>query len=156
MKIAREAKTQVLLEALKERYQALHKIRERVQNTSYWTLGFLITASGWIIQSSTLSLNQKSFITFLILAGYMLVRFMYLPDLLKGFQSQQKVTVRIEKALGLFNKNLFTDEKEAIYPESWKKSGNTDGEGKYFITNYRMIDIGVLVFLIALWFQGYI
>lgn len=155
-KITQELRIKILTDALNERYQALHKIRERVQNTSYWSLGFLITASGWIIQTNTLNFQRKLFITLLFSAGYYLIRHVYLADLYNGFSSQQKVAVRVEKALGLYDKRLFDDENSSIYPEVWKKSGNKDGEGKYFATNFRMIDVGVVIFIIALWSQGLI
>ena len=155
-KIPQELRIQILTDALKERYHALHKIRERVQNTSYWTLGFLITASGWIVQTSILNTQQKLFLTLLFFAGYILIGYIYLTDLLKGFSSQQKVAVRIEKALGLYDKGLFDSDDSSIYPEIWKKSGDKNGEGKYFTTNFRMIDVGAVIFLIALWSQGLI
>jgi len=155
-KTTQELKIKILTNALNARYQALHKIRERVQNTSYWTLGLLITASGWIIQISTLNNQQKLFMTLLFSAGYLLIRHIYLRDLRDGFSSQQKVTVRIEAALGLYEERLFDNEDSSIYPWIWKKSGTKGGEGKYFATNFRMIDVGVAIFLIALWSQGLI
>lgn len=155
-KIPPALRIKILTDALNERYQALHKIRERVQNTSYWTLGFLITASGWIIQSNSLNIIQKVLMTLLATAGYLVIRHIYLADLHKGFVSQQAVAVRVEKTLGLYEKNIFDDEDLPIYPEEWKKSGNKNGGGKYFITNFRMIDVGIIIFLIALWSQGLI
>jgi len=49
----------------------------------------------------------------------------------KGFKSQQKVAIRLEKSLDLYERGLFSDSEETIYPESRQNAGKEGGEGEF-------------------------
>ncbi|SRR5581483_2647161 len=150
-----ETKIQILLQALEERYRVLHTIRERMQNVSLWSLGILLGAGGWLIQSKNiLTCEQKILFSFFVLIAFAVVRFAYLSDLAKGFRSQQQVVARIEDILGLFDKNFSGSSEESVYPERWKNSGLKGGDGKFIQTNYALLYIGVVLILIVILLNG--
>jgi hypothetical protein len=143
-----EQKVNILMLALDERYASLRVIRERVQSIGIWSLGLLITASGWVIQSDvSFSFTQKvMLLTGLFIAFYAL-RFRYLEDLERGFKKQQQVAVRLEKALGMYEPNFFDkNEEDPIYPRAWQAAGNKDGNGKFFQSTHLLLYVG-FVFL---------
>lgn len=143
-------KIDILLNALEERYSALRTIRERVQNVGIWALGLFLGGAAWLIQSPIdLSVGQKALYTIGLSIAVALLRFEYLGDLEKGFKSQQIVTARLEKALGLFNSGVFDQEPDGIYPETWKKAGTGQSTGKFFQTTYLLLLLGSGFLLLA-------
>ncbi len=147
-------KTDILLDALKERYQSMHKIRDRVQNIGIWALGIMFAVSGWLLKGDiNLNFGQKIGYIFAIVIAFYAIRFLYLRDLCTGFKNQQKVTAKIEKALGLFEEGYFI-ENETMYPESWKNSGCENGDGKFFETTYVLLYIGIFFLIASVLFNG--
>ena len=155
MQIDDNKKADVLLSALEERYGSIHKIRERVQSVGIWTLGLLLGAGGWLIQSEiVLTGLQKTLAILGITAAFVVLRFVYLGDLRKGFKGQQRAAVRLEKALGLFAPGAFNNSEEPIYPKSWEKSGTEEGDGKFFGSTYALLYVGVAFLIITILFSG--
>lgn len=147
-------KIEILISALNERYQSMHNIRDRVQNTGIWILGILSSISGWLIQSSVyLTCFNKIIYLIALFATYHVIRFHYLEDLNKGFKGQQKVAAKIEKNLNLFDHKFFSDEDESLYPESWEKAGMENGDGKFFETTYLLINLGFIFLSISILFN---
>lgn len=152
IELTEEQKINILLSALGERYNSIHIIRERVQNICIWTLGILLTAAGWLVQSSVvLGIKQKILYSFILLIAFIVVRFLYLKDLSKGFKSQQSVASRIESALSLYEKDVFVTSENSIYPKKWEQSGKEDGEGNFFGSNYYLLYVGFFILLITIW-----
>lgn len=150
MKINDEEKPNILIEVLKERYKALHIIRQRVQNISLWSLGLLIVASGWIVGlNEPLVKQEKYLIIFTVIVGFSVLRFFYLSDLNKGFRNQQKVVVKLEKILGLY-KDAFYSESGSIYPENWSGTGGKGGPGNFIFSTNLLIYTGVGIFVFSL------
>lgn len=152
-----EEKIQLLTSALEERYEALHIIRSRVENMGIWSLGILLATGGWFFQTDiSFTPFEKLLLIVVILVAFLILRFRYLADLNKGFKSQQRVTVRLEKSLGLYEKGVFDDEADSIYPEGWQNAGKEDGEGRFFQTTYLLLYTGVAFLILAILFQcGY-
>jgi len=147
-----EQKTTILLSALEERYNSIHIIRDRVQNTCIWTLGLLLTAAGWLVQSTTvLTCKQKIIFSIFIVFVFTVVRCFYLKDLNKGFKSQQKIAARIEETLCLYETDVFGNSGSSVYPKEWKNSGDKDGQGNFFSTSYYLLYAGVFILLLAIW-----
>ena len=115
-------KIQILIECLKERSNSLHLIRERVQSICLWSLGILLAASGWVIQSDIIiSLKGKLIFSAALLASFCILRFFYLSDLAKGFKSQQLILAKTETAL-----KILKDTKLPIGLKelAWVKAGS--------------------------------
>ena len=150
-----DKKADILISALDERYQSIHKIRERVQSTGVWFLGIMLAVSGWLLQSGVvLSCSQKVFYILAVLIAFIAVRFTYLGDLCIGFKGQQRIAAKLEKALGFFTPGFFNDSEESMYPEKWEKAGTADGDGKFFRTTYTLIYIGTAFLILAILFSG--
>lgn len=150
MKIQDEEKPNILIEALKERYKALHIIRQRIENVSLWSLGLLIAASGWIVGlNEPLGRKEKCLIIFAVIIGFSVLRLFYLSDLNKGFRNQQKVIVKIEETLGLFKDNLYS-ESGSIYPKNWSETGDKNGSGNFFSHTNLLIYTGVGIFILSI------
>lgn len=148
MKLTQGQKVDVLTKGLEERYHSIHLIRDRVQNISVWSLGLLLAATGWIVESEMIfTSQQKSVYIAIVLIAFGVLRY-YMSDLAKGFKSQQKVAVGIEKALG------FYEGQESIYPQSWQASGDKASQGRFFLSSYLLLDAGVIFLIFAILASG--
>ena len=145
-----QQKVDVLLKALEERYNALHIIRDRVQNVCLWVLGLFITAAGWLLQSThSFTNSERVFFSIMIITSIIIVRVFYLKDLEKGFKTQQQIQAKIEDALGLCKKGIFLE--DSIYPEDWSNAGTKNGKGKFFSHNYLLIYLGTIFLILSIW-----
>src|SRR5262249_9831863 len=143
-----DAWLQTLREAARERYQAMHNIRERVHRTCLWTLGSLLAVTGWLVQRpAPLGWQERAFLLCALMAVLVVLRGRYLRDLEAGFRGQQRVAVRIEEALGLYN---------GIYPLEWQKAGRDVSGGRFFSSSYALLYIGCGVLAVALVFAHWI
>jgi heme/copper-type cytochrome/quinol oxidase subunit 4 len=146
-----DKKVDVLISALEERYKSTHKIRERVQTTGIWILGILTSVSGWLVQSDViLGCAEKQLYIFGLAIAFILIRFVYLKDLNKGFKGQQRTTAKLEKALGFYDTKFFNDDEDSLYSKSWEKAGTEEGEGKFFQSTYYLVYAGFIFLLVAL------
>ncbi len=147
-------KKDILIAALEERYEAIRVIRERVQSIGLWALGFMLAATGWLVQSDVfISPKQKLFYTVALGVAFLALRFKYLDDLQKGFAAQQRVAVRLEKTLGLYTSGVFDESGESIYPQKWEQAGNDNGDGKFFTSTYLLLYIGIAILALAILLQ---
>ncbi len=154
MEISNEAKPGVLLEALKERYTSMHKIRDRVQGIGIWALGILFAASGWLLQSDALAhFLQKLLSLIAVAVGFYVLRFKYLHDLRKGFRGQQRAAANFEEALGFYEKDVYVEGK-TLYEEKWRHAGASEGDGKFFETTYTLLYVAIAFFVVAILFSG--
>jgi len=155
MQIDENKKADVLISALAERYESIHKIRERVQGVGIWTLGLLLGAGGWLLQSEIVLTGLQKILAIVgIIAAFVVLRFIYLEDLRKGFKGQQRAAVRLERALGLFAPGVFDNSDEPIYPKSWEKAGTEKSDGKFFDSTYALLYVGVAFLIITILFSG--
>jgi hypothetical protein len=150
-----DKKIDILLFTLKERYESLSRIRERIQNICILTLGIQISIVGWLINSNlSISTPQKYIYLFGILISFIVLRFLYLEDLHKGFKGQQLVAAHIEKSLGLFEEGLFTSSGLTIYPKNWADAGTVNGKGMFIDTNYSLLYIGTFFLMVTILLKG--
>lgn len=144
-------KVTILLAALQERYQALRTIRERVQGVGLWALGLLAAASGWVLQATESLDNTKRWAALGgLMAAVIILRFVYLADLKRGFDAQQRTAARLERALGFYQVGVFDDESAPIYPARWLEAGKSKGTGKFFMSTYRLIYAGAVFLAFSL------
>ncbi len=148
-------KKDILIAALEERYEAMRVIRERVQGVGVWALGLMVAASGWLVQSDAFIAPGRT-LFYLIALGVVLwaLRFKYFGDLQKGFSAQQRVAVRLEKALGLYTPGAFDEEEDSIYPKKWEQAGSANSDGMFFSSTYLLLYIGVVILALALLLQS--
>jgi hypothetical protein len=155
MEIDNSKKADILLAGLKERYESLHKIRERVQSIGIYSLGILFGLGGWLIQKSVeLSPIEVLGYLFGVLLSFYVLRFKFLEDLDRGFKRQQQVATRFEKALGLYEKSFIDNLEEPLYPTEWLAAGTENGKGLFIRSIYHLLYVGVGFVLIAILING--
>ena len=77
------------------------------------------------------------------------IRFSYLSDLGKLVSNVNcKLLQRLKKLLVCTPLGMFNDKASSIYPEGWKKSGTTSGNGNYFKSTNSLLYAGT-IFLVA-------
>lgn len=149
MTIDNNEKIDILKISLEERYLSIHKIRDRVESVSLWTLAAFVSAGGWLIQSDIILSSTERILSVLgVVMVLVVIRFSYLSDLEIGFKRQLQVASEIEETLGLYTPGMFNDKASSIYPEGWKKSGTTSGNGNYFKSTNSLLYAGT-IFLVA-------
>ncbi len=149
MTINNNEKIDILKTSLEERYLSIHKIRDRVESVSLWTLGAFVSAGGWLIQSDiTLSSTERILSVLGAVMVLVVIRFFYLSDLEIGFKRQLQVASEIEESLGLYTPGIFNDKESPIYPKEWRMSGTPTGGGNYFKSTNSLLYAGT-IFLVA-------
>ncbi len=155
MEIPEDKKIEILLAVLKERYDSIHKIRDRVQSSGTWILGILLASSGWLLQvEREFSTLEKAVFILGTLAAFLVFNNVFLADLRKGFRAQQRAAVVTERALGLYEKKLFTREDISVYPDSWQSSGMENSDGKFFGTVRNLLLVGTIFLIGAILLSG--
>lgn len=147
-------KVQVLVAALQERYQAMRTIRDRVQSIGIWALGLLTAAGGWVIQTDeTLTRHDRMFFALGVIGALGVLRLIYLADLEKGFNAQQRTAARLEAALGFYEAGALAEGSTPLYPASWADAGKEEGKGRFFQSSYALLYVGSGFLLLALAFR---
>ena len=145
-------KIQILLANAEERNKAIHIMRERVQKTCIGVMGIFYIMAGWFIKDgTTLTTTQKWFMICAIVVAALATHFLYLRDIFRGFQGQQRVLARIEEALKLYKPGVYDNKDSGLFPDSWKKTGTDNGKGNFFRNNYLLLYIGAIVLIISIW-----
>ena len=147
MELNDDHKIQVLLTELQERYQASHKIRDRSTQFTIWISGMAI-GLGWLLISKTnLMVPQRIALTLLILALFAGTLY-FIWGLRRGFDQNRKTLIRCEKALGLFDKDLFLKDT-FILPSEYR--GTNTKWSDHFSTLCVWLAIVAIALLILTW-----
>lgn len=146
-----ESKINILLNALGERYKAIHIIRERVQTISIWILGFLIAGAAWIYQSNVyFKCIEILGLFFVIICIWFCIWRFYFNDLEKGFNSQRKIAAKIERVLGFYSDGYFLEGEQSMYPKEWERAGGKNSEGKFMRNTYILLALGFILLMISI------
>lgn len=124
-------------------------MRQRSLAFTTWILGFGIALSWILLSQVTLNLTQKIiFTTFVVLLGSFTIIFLYSIE--KGFNSNRKVIIKLEEALGCYRSNEYCD-NEPLFPEDYK---NLKRKGTWhFISLYIWISLISVLLIIFIWFD---
>jgi len=107
MSCSDDKKLEIILMQLEERYNALHKMRDRSTSFTLWILGFGLGLAWLLTKEGELSWLESIFlILFLVLITYVSVNF--LAAIHRGFNKNRDIVIQIETSLGLYNKNNYT------------------------------------------------
>lgn len=145
MEISEEKKLEILLAQLQERYEALHKMRDRSMQFVLWILGFGLGMAWLLINEAALTCIQQWAITLLlVLLG--IATFLFVCGIERGFEASRKIIIKLETVLKLYEQDFYT-KKEFILPPEYadEKKRWTD----HFKTLYVII-ISVFITLIVL------
>jgi ABC-type branched-subunit amino acid transport system permease subunit len=147
MQISNDKKADILLNLLKERYDASHKMRERSLNFAIWIMGFGIALIWILLNGSPISQLQKIVLTCLVLVGGVLTR-RFLKSIQAGFEENHKVMVKIEDTLGCYEKGAYIGD-EPLFPEKYKDLSNK--ETSHFGSIYIWLIAMGLALILMIW-----
>ena len=116
MQLNEDQKLQVLLTELQERYNASHKIRDRSTNFTLWISGMAIGLSWLLICQKELLLNQRIALTLLVIALFGGTLF-FIIGLRRGFAKNREATIRCERALHMFDSDVYLKETSLLPSE---------------------------------------
>jgi hypothetical protein len=138
----------ILLNLLNERYQASHLMRERSLKFAIWILGFVVIAIPWLILRKELTQGQKIFLTILTitLGG---ATFIFLRAIHIGFNKNWRVIVKLEEALGCYEKGLFLNSVQ-LFPEEYRNIRKVSARS-HFILIYSWLVLAVLITIASIW-----
>ena len=147
MEINENKKIEILLSLLNERYNASHKMRGRSLTFTTWILGFGIAMAWILIKEVNLTLSQKIIFTvFIIILGGFTINFLYSIEV--GFNKNRKVMIDIEKILGCYEINKYS-ENSSLYPKEYK-----DINKKltwHFVSLYLWVFLITTILVILVW-----
>ncbi len=147
MEIREEKKLDVLLEQLRDRYDALHKMRDRSMQFVLWILGLGLGMAWLLINETELASAQKVAITLLLLV-LGIVTWLFVYAIGRGFKANRQVMIRIETALKLYEKDCYGISESILPPKfSCQKIGWTG----HFNTLYGLIIIVFLTLIFLTW-----
>ena len=149
MNIQDEKKIDVLLSQLQERYDALHKMRDRSMQFTLWILGFGLGLAWLLIRETSFILSQKILITILLISlGGTTLYFIW--SIRQGFNTTRQIVIRLEKYLKLDDKNYY-GASESVLPIKYfsTKTGITG----HFKTLNALIIVMSVALMFLTWFH---
>jgi len=145
MEIPEEKKLDILMAQLKERYTALHNMRDRSTHFALWIVGLGLGMAWLLISQVRLSTLQAiELVIFLIAVGIFSINLIRAIE--RGFDNNRDVMVKIEKLLRLYEKGAYGP-GDSILPKEF--SGTRFKWSGHFPTLY-MLMTTVFVLLIFL------
>lgn len=145
MELDDKTKFEIIVSQLNERYNALHKMRERSLRFTLWILGICLGFSYMIICKSEITSNQKIPITIFFVVTLLLSLY-FLRSINNGFNNTLRIIKKLEKALGLYKKNYLI-KGEPVLPKQYVKSNCLNKFSGHFCTLYALL-ISVFILLI--------
>ena len=148
MQIDEKDKANILLNLLKERYEASHKMRERSLKFTIWILGFAIAIVWILLNGVSLTLHQKWILTSLIIIiGGITFWFLYAVE--RGFNKNRKVMIDLEEVLGCYKEGVYIDSK-ALFPKEYKEIKKKSLIA-HFTSMYVLIFPIALIIILLIW-----
>lgn len=147
MDISEEKKLEVLLSQLQERYDALHKMRDRSMQFVLWILGFGLGMAWLLINEASFTLEQKILISILlIILGATILYFVC--SIGRGFNVTRQIIIKLETSLKLYDKNYYNI-SDSILPT--KYSSKKTGLSGHFKTLNTLIIVVLLSLFVLTW-----
>ena len=147
MDISEEKKLEVLLSQLHERYEALHKMRDRSMQFVLWILGFGLGMAWLLINKASFTLEQKILISILLIMLGVTVLY-FVCSIGRGFKVTRQIIIRIEKTLKLYEDNYYGISESILPP---KFSNQRYGKTGHFNTLYVLIIVVFMSLIILTW-----
>jgi hypothetical protein len=74
---------------------------------------------GWIVQKQSKPSLQETLLFVCIVLMFWIGNLLILLDIRRGFINTMKISVRVEKALQLYEPKIFDDDDEPLFPRSY-------------------------------------
>jgi fatty acid desaturase len=142
MEISEEKKLEILLAQLQERYEALHKMRDRSMQFALWILGLGLGMSWLLINETALTCPQQWAINcLLILLGFATFWFVY--GIERGFKTIRQIVIKLETAIKLYDQDFYGIH-ESILPIQFSK------EKRKWTNHFKTLYIIIITVFVAL------
>jgi len=138
----------ILLNFLNERYHAAHEMRERSLKFSMWILGYVAVAIPWLLFQRGLCSGQKTTLTVLTtvlgIAAFLFIRAIHI-----GFNRNWNLIIKLEEALGCYEKNLYIGSTQ-LFPEEYRKIKRLSLRS-HFSLIYVWIILAMILTIVFIW-----
>jgi len=146
MEVSEEKKLEVLLSQLHERYEAIHKMRDRSMQFVLWILGFGLGMAWLLINGAALTCSQQYAITVLLIL-LSVATLLFVRAIERGFKTNRQIVIKLETALKLYEQNFYNIPDPILPPHFTRtKTKWTD----HFKTLYGLIIIVFLALVILI------
>ncbi len=147
MEMSEEKKFDILLAQLKERYEALHKMRDRSMQFVLWILGLGLGMAWLLINKATFTLEQKIMISILLIVLGVTTLY-FVCSIGRGFNVTRQIIIKLETSLKLYDKNYYNISDSVLPTEYSSKKTGLNG---HFKTLNTLIIVVLLSLIILTW-----
>ncbi|WP_103669441.1 hypothetical protein [Pseudanabaena sp. BC1403] len=112
-------KTSILLAVRGTAQERLREMRARVFSIVSTAITLFTVFIGWIVQRSVKPSLPETILFICIIVMFGIGNLLILIDIRRGYIKTMGISVRVEKALGLYEVQVFDEEDESIFPSSY-------------------------------------
>lgn len=112
-------KTSILLAVRGTAQESLREMRARVFSIVSTAITLFTVFIGWIVQRSVKPSLPETLLFIGIILMFWIGNLLILIDIRRGYIKTMGISVRVEKALGLYEAKVFDEEDESIFPSSY-------------------------------------
>lgn len=141
-------KIQILLALRATTQENLREMRSRVFNIVSTAITLFTVFIGWIVQKQLKPSLQETILFICIILVFWIGNLLILLDIRRGFINAMGISLRVEKSLKLYEQNIFNNDSEPLFPESFLKPITASHFKKFeFILSFSAIaSILILIF----------
>ncbi|GBO52673.1 hypothetical protein APA_342 [Pseudanabaena sp. lw0831] len=112
-------KASILLAVRGTAQESLREMRARVFSIVSTAITLFTVFIGWIVQRSAKPSLPETILFICIIMMFGIGNLLILIDIRRGYIKTMGISVRVEKALGLYEAKVFDEEDESIFPSSY-------------------------------------
>jgi hypothetical protein len=124
-------KTQILLALRATSQESLREMRARVFSIVSTAITLFTVLIGWVVQKQSKPSLQETLLFVCIILLFWIGNLLILLDIRRGFVNTMRISVRVEKALQLYESKVFDDDDEPLFPRSYLKPITADHFKKF-------------------------
>jgi hypothetical protein len=112
-------KTPILLAVRGTTQESLREMRARVFSIVSTAITLFTVFIGWFVQRPAKTSLPETLLFICIILLFWIGNLLILIDIRRGYIKTMGISVRVEKALGLYEAKVFDEEDESIFPSSY-------------------------------------
>lgn len=116
-----DQKIQILLSIYSEKTEEMRSMRDRVLQIGTGTVAFNFLLVGWIIQNPKKLSSLEVIFLICAVSVFVVTILLVLKNIRSGAHNVHGILVRTAQSLHLYEQNYFSEEVEAILPQSWQQ-----------------------------------
>ncbi|PZO44222.1 MAG: hypothetical protein DCF19_03205 [Pseudanabaena frigida] len=116
-----DEKTQILLSLRGSTQESLREMRARVFSIVSTAITLFTVFIGWIVQRIAKPSLPETMLFICIILMFWVGNLLILMDIRRGYIKTMSISVRVERALGLYEPKVFDEEDDSLFPISYLK-----------------------------------